>query len=125
MECDNSLKEYILIEPRSSRPQSTNFSGLSASLAFRSPRHGGASLDGLSPVMSDSWATMMNTPLLPVFQKSSTANNNAAGVGQTADLTNAELNHLYGSNSVPRLDDLEKFRLSSKGPMHNNSGSSA
>lgn len=75
--------------------------------------------------MSDSWATMMNTPLLPVFQKSSTANNNAAGVGQTADLTNAELNHLYGSNSVPRLDDLEKFRLSSKGPMHNNSGSSA
>ena len=55
-ERDNSPTLGMTFETRSSRPQSTNFSALSSSLAFRSPRPGGgvASLDGLSPAMGDS-----------------------------------------------------------------------
>jgi hypothetical protein len=74
--------------------------------------------------MGDSWASMVNTPLLPMFQKSSTANNNATGHGQTVDLAAAKLNDLYGGGNVPRLDGPEKFRRSSKGHVHDNSGSS-
>ncbi|KAH9009282.1 hypothetical protein EDB84DRAFT_1659369 [Lactarius hengduanensis] len=79
-ERDNSPTQEISIEPRSSRPQSTNFSGLSAGSAFRSPRaDGGAApggLDGLSPA------------------KTSSNNNN----GQTVDLAAAKL--LYLSRSL-------------------------
>ncbi|KAN0130635.1 hypothetical protein V8E53_011528, partial [Lactarius tabidus] len=100
-EQDNSPTQDISIEPRSSRPQGTDFSGLSDSPVFRSPR---ASLDALSPAMGDSWASMVSTPLLPMFQKSSTANNNASNHGQTVDLATAKLNDLYGGSDVPRLD---------------------
>jgi hypothetical protein len=122
-ERDNSPTQDISIEPRSSRPQSTDFSGLSGSPAFRSPRPDGASLDALSPAMGDSWASMVNTPLLPMFQKS-TANNNASNHGQTVDIATAKLNDLYGGGNVPRLDGPEKFRRSSKGHVHDNTGSS-
>jgi hypothetical protein len=74
--------------------------------------------------MGDSWASMVNTPLLPIFQKSSTANNNVTNHGQTVDLATAKLNDLYGGSDVPRLDGPEKFRRSSKGHVHDNSGSS-
>ena len=119
-ERDNSPTQDISVEPRSSRPQSTDFSGLSGSPAFRSPRpESGAGLDGLSPAIGDSWASMVNTPLLPMFQKSSATNNNATGHGQTVDLAAAKLNDLYGGGgNVPRLDGPEKFRRSSKGHMH-------
>jgi hypothetical protein len=117
-EQDNSPTQDISIEPRSSRPQGTDFSGLSDSPVFRSPR---ASLDALSPAKGDSWASMVSTPLLPMFQKSSTANNNASNHGQTVDLATAKLNDLYGGSDVPRLDG---FRRSSKGYVHDNSGSS-
>ena len=54
-EHDNSPTLNMTIETRSSRSQSTDFSALSGSPAFCSPRPGGgvASLDGLSPL----WAT--------------------------------------------------------------------
>ncbi|KAI9436689.1 hypothetical protein H4582DRAFT_404322 [Lactarius indigo] len=124
-ERDNSPTQEISVEPRSSRPQSTDFSGLSAGSAFRSPRaDGGAApggLDGLSPVVGDSWASMVNTPLLPMFQKTSSNNNNA---GQTVDLAAAKLNDLYGSSNVPRLDGPDKFRRPSKGHIHDNSSGS-
>ena len=126
-ERDNSPTQEISVEPRSSRPQSTDFSGLSAGSAFRSPRpDGGAApggLDGLSPVVGDSWASMVNTPLLPMFQKTSTANNNAAG--QTVDLAAAKLNDMYGGGgNVPRLDGPDKFRRPSKGHVHDSSSGS-
>jgi len=118
-ERDGSPTQEITIEPKSSRPQSTDFSGISASAAFRSPRPdgaGGNTLDTLSPAMGDSWASMVNTPLLPMFQKSSTANNNSGpGPTQTVDLATAKLNDLYGAGTVPRLDGPEKFRRASKG----------
>ena len=116
----------MTVKTRSSRPQSTDFSALSGSPAFRSPRPDGvSSLDGLSPAMGDSWASMVNTPLLPMFQKPSSSavnnnNNNATSHGQTVDLATAKLNDLYGAGNVPRLDGPEKFRRSSKGHMHDN-----
>ena len=92
-ERDNSTTHDISVEPRSSRPQSTDFSGLSGSPAFHSPRtDSGAALDGLSPTIGGSWA--VNTPLLSMSQKSLAANNNATGHGQTVDLAAAKLNDL-------------------------------
>ena len=89
-ERDNSPTLDMTVETRSSRPQSTDFSALSGSPAFRSPRPDGvSSLDGLSPAMGDSWASMVNTPLLPMFQKPSFSagnnnNNNNAKIGRAS-----------------------------------------
>jgi hypothetical protein len=117
-ERDGSPTQEITVEPKSSRPQSTDFSGIAASAPFRSPRPevaaSGNTLDTLSPAMGDSWASMVNTPLLPMFQKTSTTNNGTTGPTQTVDLATAKLNDLYGGN-VPRLDGPEKFRRASKG----------
>jgi hypothetical protein len=116
-ERDSSPIQEISIEPKSSRPQSTDFSGIAASAAFRSPRpdgsSGGNSLDSLSPAVGDSWASMVNTPLMPMFQKPSTTNN-GSGPTQTVDLASAKLSDLYGTGNVPRLDGPEKFRRASK-----------
>ncbi|KAH9010351.1 hypothetical protein EDB83DRAFT_2530703 [Lactarius deliciosus] len=113
------------VSAKPSRPQSTDFSGLSAGSAFRSPRADGGtapgSLDGLSPAVGDSWASIANTPLLPMFQKSSSNNSNN---GQTVDLAAAELNDLYRSSNVPRLDGPDKFRRPSKGHIHDGSSGS-
>jgi len=118
-ERDGSPTQEITIEPKSSRPQSTDFSGIAAGAAFRSPRPDGAgngnTLDTLSPAMGESWASMVNTPLMNLFPKSSTANNNnGAGPTQTVDLATAKLNDLYTAGTVPRLDGPEKFRRASK-----------
>jgi len=116
-ERDSSPIQEISVEPKSSRPQSTDFSGIAASAAIRSPRPDGAgsgnSLDSLSPAVGDSWASMVNTPLMPMFQKPSTMNP-SAGPTQTVDLAAAKLNDLY-VGTVPRLDGPEKFRRASKG----------
>ncbi|KAH8981837.1 hypothetical protein EDB86DRAFT_3066593 [Lactarius hatsudake] len=66
-------------------------------------------------------ASMVNTPLLPMFQKTSSNNSND---GQTVDLAAAKLNDLYGSSNVPRLDGPDKFRRPSKGHMHDGSSGS-
>ncbi|KAH9024450.1 hypothetical protein EDB83DRAFT_2658120 [Lactarius deliciosus] len=99
-EWDNSPTREISVGPRSSRrPQSTDFSGLSAGSAFRSPRPDGSTTPGpfdkLSPI-----------------------------VGDTFDLTAAKLNDLYGSNNVPCLDGPDKFRRPSKGHIHDSSSGS-
>ena len=57
-----------------------------------------------------------------MFQKSSTANNNNAGHGQTVDLASTKLNALHGGGSnVLRLNGSEKFRRTSKGHVHDGS----
>ena len=124
-ERDNSPTLDMTVETRSSRPQSTDFSALSGSPAFRSPRPDGgvSSLDGLSPAMGDSWASMVNMHPLPMFQKPSSPavnNNNPTSHGQTVDLATAKLNDLYGAGNVPRLGGPEKFSRSSKGHMRDN-----
>ena len=121
---DNSPTREISLEPRSSLPQSTDFSGLSAGSAFCSPCSDGGTppcgLYGLSPVVGDGWASMVNMPVLPMFRKSSMANSNATG-----DLAAAKLNNLYGGGgNVPRLDGPDKFRRSSKGHVHDSSNGS-
>ncbi|KAH9000746.1 hypothetical protein EDB83DRAFT_2509695 [Lactarius deliciosus] len=119
----NTHTQEIFMEPRSSRPQSTDFSGISTGSAFCSPRADGGTapggLDGLSPAVGDSWASMVNTPLLPMFQKSTSNNSNN---GQTVDLAAAKLNDLYGNSNVSRrLDGPDKFRRPSKGHIHHGS----
>ena len=73
--------------------------------------------------MGDSWASMVNTPLLSMFQKPSSSavnnnNDNATSHGQTVELATAKLNDLYGAGNVPRLDSPEKFPRYSKGHMN-------
>jgi len=122
-ERDSSPTQEITIEPKSSRPQSTDFSGA----PFRSPRPEGttaSALDTLSPAMGDSWASMVNTPLLPMFQKTSTTNG-GAGPSQTVDLTATQLNDLYTAAPVPRLDGPEKFRRPSKTHTPDSSGNNS
>ncbi|KAI0060387.1 hypothetical protein BV25DRAFT_1992943 [Artomyces pyxidatus] len=100
-----SPTQEVVVEPTKSRPQSTDFSGMAASASFRSPRPEG--LDALSPVGNDSWASMVNTPLMPMFQK---PNNN----GQTIDAAAAKLNEWDGGR-VPLMGDAKQFRRASKG----------
>ncbi|KAH9010992.1 hypothetical protein EDB85DRAFT_2230962 [Lactarius pseudohatsudake] len=103
--------------------QSTDFL-VSTGPAFRSLRPNGdvapGGLGGLSPVVGDSWASMVNTPLLPMFQKTSSNNYDA----RTVDFAAAKLNDLYGSGNVPRLDGPDKFRRPSRGHIHDNSSGS-
>ncbi|KAI0049426.1 hypothetical protein FA95DRAFT_1489251 [Auriscalpium vulgare] len=100
-----SPTQEVVIEPTKSRPQSTDFSGIAASASFRSPRPEG--MDALSPVAGDSWASMVNTPLLPMFQKTT---NNA----QTLDGAAAKLSE-WNSAGVPLMSDAKQFRRVSKG----------
>ncbi|KAF8256951.1 hypothetical protein EI94DRAFT_1845976 [Lactarius quietus] len=118
----------MFFEPRSSYPQSADFSGLSGSPALSHSPHpeSGATLDGLSPAIGDSWVSMVNLPLLSMFQKSSMANNNVATHSQMVDLAAAMLNDFYGSGSnVAHLDGPKKFCWSSKGHMDDGSSSSS
>jgi hypothetical protein len=128
-ERDSSPTQDISVEPKSSRPQSTDFSGIAAATAsFRSPRPEGPAsgnpLDTLSPAVGDSWASMVNTPLMPMFQKPSTSNHGGAGPTQTLDLATNKLNDLFGTSPVPRLDGPEKFRRPSKVHVPDSGGSS-
>jgi hypothetical protein len=73
----------------SSRPKSTDFSGLAN--ALKSPR---GLDDGLSPVVGDSWASMVSTPLMPMFAKERNTN-------QSLDAAASKLNEWSGGNSAP------------------------
>ncbi|KAL0574558.1 Flap-structured DNA-binding and RNA-binding protein [Marasmius crinis-equi] len=54
-----------IVVPSASRPKSSDFSG-----TLGSPRPGAtAGGDATVPAGSDSWASMVNTPLIPMFQK--------------------------------------------------------
>ncbi|KAH9012275.1 hypothetical protein EDB85DRAFT_2159179 [Lactarius pseudohatsudake] len=109
-ERDNSPMQEISVEPRLSRPQSTDFSGLSGDSPFRSPRPDGGALpggpDGLSPV------------------KTSSNNNSNNNAGQTVDLAASKLNDWYGSSNIPRLDGPDKFRQPAKGHVQDNNNGS-
>ncbi|KAH9950651.1 hypothetical protein B0H21DRAFT_503283 [Amylocystis lapponica] len=85
-----------------SRPKSTDFSG--AANAFKSPRPG-AEPDGLSPMVGDSWASMVNTPLMPMFKDTRNAT-------QSLDAAAAKLNDWTATGGgVPLISDPPK-RLS-------------
>lgn len=83
------------------RPKSTEFSG-----SLGSPRPGG---DMLSPIVGDSWASMVNTPLIPMFGKDSHST-------QNLDAAAVKLNEWAGTvPRVPLMADPKSFRRVSKG----------
>ncbi|KAI0076748.1 hypothetical protein K474DRAFT_1662620 [Panus rudis PR-1116 ss-1] len=104
-----------------SRPKSTDFSGVAN--AFKSPRT--TENDTLSPMVGDSWASNVNTPLIPMFNKNQINNNQ----NQSLDAAAAKLNDwaTSGGAGVPLISDPPK-RLNrlSKGSAsgHNEDGSS-
>lgn len=104
--------------PARSRPQSTDFTGLAAGAALRSPR---PDVEAFSPMAGDSWASMVNTPLIPMFN-----NKNSS---QALDAAAQKLNDWSGASrgGVPLMDDAKKYRRASKtntqGGDNNNNGS--
>ncbi|ESK95658.1 sam domain protein [Moniliophthora roreri MCA 2997] len=78
----NGGAQEITIPSTNSRPKSSDFSG-----TVGSPR----------PEAGDSWASMVNTPLIPMFSKTT------SGAGGSASLGGTGLG--VGSSGVPRMGD--------------------
>ncbi|KAJ3481873.1 hypothetical protein NLI96_g7367 [Meripilus lineatus] len=92
-------QEITIPAPSSqSRPKSTDFSGVAN--AFASPRPE----DGLSPMVGGSWASNVNTPLIPMFQ------NKERSSSQSLDAVAAKLNDfaISGGAGVPLMSDPPK-----------------
>lgn len=94
--------------PSGSRPKSTDFSG--AANTFRTSRTGDG-IDGLSPIVGDSWASMVNTPLIPMFQST---NKDQQRSGQNLDAAVNKLNDWTSGSRVPLMEDPKKYRRPSK-----------
>ncbi|KAI5989114.1 hypothetical protein EDD15DRAFT_2389184 [Pisolithus albus] len=100
----NSPAQEIIVSNSNSasRPKSTEFSG-----SLGTPRTG---MDPLSPMVGDSWASNVNTPLIPMFNK------DGHGSTQNLDAAAQKLNDWNGSQPrVPLMADPKSFRRSSKG----------
>ncbi|KAI0762008.1 hypothetical protein BD413DRAFT_221881 [Trametes elegans] len=94
-----------------SRPKSTDFSGLAN--ALKSPR--GDEGDQLSPMPGGSWASMVNTPLIPIFKDTRNPN-------QSLDAAAQKLNDWTssGGTAVPLISDPpKKYNRLSKGSQNN------
>ena len=98
----NSPSQEIVIPSNgggSARPKSTEFSGSLGS--------GRSGADGLSPMVGDSWASNVNTPLIPMFSKDSQS--------QNLDAAAQKLNEWNQPPRVPLMADPKTFRRASKG----------
>ncbi|CAE6426741.1 hypothetical protein ACGC1H_005630 [Rhizoctonia solani] len=103
--------------PGSTRPKSTDFTGVAAQ--FR--KGADANDDQLSPMVGGNWASMVNTPVVPMFAGgnnggSAAANNGTDTNGQNLDAAALKLaNWTMGNNGGPvvQLDDARKFRRTS------------
>lgn len=95
--------------PPGTRPKSTDFTGVAAQ--FRKGDD-----DQLSPMVSGNWASMVNTPVVPMFAGNN-GNNNGENNGQNLDAAALKLaNWTMGNNPggpVVQLDDARKFRRTS------------
>ena len=94
--------------PPGSRPKSTDFSGAANSFRATRPSDG---LDSLSPIVGDSWASMVNTPLIPMFQNTS---KDQQRNGQNLDAAVNKLTDWAVGNRVPLMEDPKKYRRPSK-----------
>ncbi|KAI8986174.1 hypothetical protein BD414DRAFT_487899 [Trametes punicea] len=95
----------------SSRPKSTDFSGLAN--ALKSPR--GDEGDQLSPMPGGSWASMVNTPLIPIFKDTRNSNQSLDAAAQKLNEWNSS-----GGASVPLISDPPKrMNRLSKGNQNN------
>lgn len=103
----NSPAQEIIVPSvgNASRPKSTEFSG-----SLGTPRTG---VDALSPMVGDSWASNVNTPLIPMFSKDTHS--------QNLDAAAAQLNDWNTGARVPLMADPKSFRRPSRG----NPGSNA
>lgn len=101
---NNGGAQELTVPSNSARPKSTEFSG-----SLGSPRPG-APEGALSPMAGDSWASMVNTPLIPMFSK------DARSPPQNLDAAATKVGSDWsGSGSrVPLMDDPKKFRRVSK-----------
>lgn len=111
---DSPTQELTIPTPTNgaSRPKSMDFSTLANTL--RSPRlsTGPETEEAqLSPMVGGNWASMVNTPLVPMFD-----NNHGQGGGQNLDAAATKLANWQMGNSGGRfsLDDAKKFRRPSK-----------
>jgi len=97
----SSHAQELTMPTSASRPKSTDFSGVAN--AFKSPRLGEEG-PAMSPMVGDSWASMVNTPLMPMFSKEK--NNNSQSLNAAA----AKLSEWAGSsgNNVPLMADPPK-----------------
>ncbi|KAF8843269.1 hypothetical protein BDN67DRAFT_897622 [Paxillus ammoniavirescens] len=94
-------QEIVLPSPNGARPKSTEFSG-----SLGTPRVG---VDALSPMVGDSWASNVNTPLIPMFGKDAQSTQNLdAAAAKLSDWNNA-------GPRVPLMADPKSFRRASKG----------
>lgn len=102
----NGPVQEIVVSP-ASRPKSTEFSG-----TLVSPRPKSLGPESvLSPMAGDSWASMVNTPLIPMFQKDS----NRSAQNLDAAATKLSEWNTTGSAGVPRMGDPKIYRRQSKG----------
>lgn len=86
-----------IIVPSNSRPKSAELSSLGTPRA-----------EALSPMVGDSWASNVNTPLIPMFSKDTQST-------QNLDAAAAKLNDWNGSGPrVPLMADPKSFRRPSK-----------
>ncbi|KIJ62667.1 hypothetical protein HYDPIDRAFT_114334 [Hydnomerulius pinastri MD-312] len=104
---NSPAQEIVVPSNNSARPKSTEFSG-----SLGTPRTG---MDALSPMVGDSWASNVNTPLIPMFGKDTQQ-------AQNLDAAAAKLNDWNGSAPhVPLMADPKSFRRASKGNTGNGS----
>jgi hypothetical protein len=101
----NAPAQEVVVNP-ASRPKSTEFSG--------SPRPGD---NGLSPAVGDSWASMVHTPLIPMFQK-----DKAGGDANASKLNNDWSGAAPATSGVPRMGDPKIHRRTSKPNSDNGNG---
>ncbi|PPQ85000.1 hypothetical protein CVT25_010499 [Psilocybe cyanescens] len=100
-----------------SRPKSTEFSGTiitPRSAAAAAPTAAPASNEATAPVVNDSWASMVTTPLVPMFKKEApkpAAENNASKGGDW---------HGNSAPGVPRMGDPTIHRRNQKNHNNNN-----
>ncbi|GAB1520626.1 Flap-structured DNA-binding and RNA-binding protein [Rhizoctonia solani] len=107
--------------PAGTRPKSTDFTGLAAQ--FRKGQPGDNIDDQLSPMVGGNWASMVNTPVVPMFSGnnngagSSAAGNGTDANGQNLDAAALKLANWTMANNpggpVVQLDDARKFRRTS------------
>ena len=101
---NSPAQEIIVPNNNGSRPKSTEFSG-----SLGTPR-----VEALSPMVGDSWASNVNTPLIPMFGKDAQST-------QNLDAAAAKLNDWNGSGArVPLMADPKSFRRPSKGSGNTN-----
>lgn len=99
---NNGGVQELTVPTSAARPKSTEFSG-----SLGSPRPGAP--DGaLSPMAGDSWASMVNTPLIPMFSK------DTRNPPQNLDAAATRVGGDWTGSHVPLMDDPKKFRRVSK-----------